>query len=467
MGRALMVRVGVGRTFRKRTTNLDRISSAWPVLRVVDPTAAPQLLLDTLHKTVYRTDLALLLRHPEDGVYCVEATSGYPGKDLSWVQFTQDSPLIRHLVAHPVTTRHDQLVMLPWFNFLPGPEREAMAELGPTVIEPLSSEKGLAGFLVLAQRRSRHNNRYLGTDRSRWRWAGLSAADRVRLASIIEGWWVNQRGWTAQPPPGLALPLPRELDQATHIEQTARGVAHDLNNILTTIISHAQLLEQEPKGADIKSHAAAIRQAGLDGAASVLRMGRLPDRPAELEFHKIEVNEIIRSTLYTIEPRWRQGRISYLSGAPLRAQLQTAMGATDAHTRPAGPAPVLQVTLRPAGHVWASPTELRRVLTNLLTNAVESLPQQNGSIEVTSCRDGGQAVIKVNDNGAGISPEIRGRIFEPYFTTKGRRGRGLGLSISQGILSRHGGQLEVESKEGCGSTFTILLPQAELEESPQ
>ena len=114
-----------------------------------------------------------------------------------------------------------------------------------------------------------------------------------------------------------------------------------------------------------------------------------------------------------------------------------------------------------------SPTELRRVLTNILTNAVESLPQQNGRIDITSGRDRCHAVIKVSDNGAGISHELRGRIFEPYFTTKARRGRGLGLSICQSIVSSHGGILEVESKEGCGSTFTILLPQAESETGHQ
>ncbi len=87
-------------------------------------------------------------------------------------------------------------------------------------------------------------------------------------------------------------------------------MAHDLNNILNIIISHAQLLEEEQKEADIRRHAAAIRQAGQDGAESVLRMRRMPDRPPDLEFHRLEVNELIRTTLYILEPHWRQGRVT-------------------------------------------------------------------------------------------------------------------------------------------------------------
>ena len=72
--------------------------------------------------------------------------------------------------------------------------------------------------------------------------------------------------------------------------------------------------------------------------------------------------------------------------------------------------------------------------------------------------DGGRAVIRVKDNGAGISPSILGRKLEPHFTNQGERGSGLGLSIGQDIMARHGGKLEVESQEGEGSTLTILLP---------
>ena len=342
--------------------------------------------------------------------------------------------------------------------------------MGPSYSSPISNERGLTGLLVLGRRNTGRSGNLERVHPQRT-WAGLSDADRARLAAIFEVWEPIQQHRTVQPRPGLALPLPGEMNRAIYSgdipEQTARGVAHDLNNILTIIISHAQLLEEEQKEADIRRHAAAIRQAGQDGAESVLRMRRMPDRPPDLEFHRLEVNELIRTTLYILEPHWRQGRISYLSNVPFRGPLQTAIGATPAHPGHTDPAPELQVTLLPGGYILGSPTELRRVLTNILTNAVESLPQQNGRIDITSGRDRCHAVIKVSDNGAGISHELRGRIFEPYFTTKARRGRGLGLSICQSIVSSHGGILEVESKEGCGSTFTILLPQAESEAGHQ
>ena len=461
MGRALIVRIGVGGRFKKPATKLSRTSSAWPTLVALGPSERPQLLLDALRKSLRHKDLALILRDPKDDVFRVQAVCGYRGKDFSSMQLNQDSPLMRHFVAHPVTTRYDQLERLPWFKFLPMPEQEAMAELEAGVIEPLSTETGLAGILVLGQRRPK---RSMGAERMQWRGALLSRADRIRLATIIEGWWLRHQLRKEQQSPTVTAQAPRQADQLTHLEQTTRGLAHDLNNILTIIISHAQLLEDEEPGSEAKGHAAAIREAGLYGAQSVLRMRGLQGRPADLDLRRVEVNEIIRSTLQMIDPRWRQGRISYPSGLGDYGFLRLASGTTAAHGGTKGPPPALVVTLRPAGYIFGSAMELRRVLTNIVSNAVDALPSEDGRIVIDSRQDGERAIINIKDNGAGIPPSNMRRIFEPYFTTKGRSGRGLGLSISQGILARHGGTLEVESREGRGSTFTILLPLTKLED---
>ena len=418
------------------------------------------MLLDAMRQSLRHEDLALILPDPKDDVFRVQAICGYRGKDFSTVQFTQDSPLVRHFGAHPVTIQYGQLERLPWFKFLPTPEQEAMAELESGVIEPLSTESGLAGLLIIRRRR---RNRSLGAERMQWRGPLLSRVDRIRLATLIDVWWLRYQLRKGQRhPPGITQ-QPMEADQLTHLEQTTRGLAHDLNNILTIIISHAQLLENEVPGIEFRGHAAAIRQAGIDGAQSVLRIRGFQDRPADLDSRRVEVNEIITSTLQLMEPRWRQGRISYPSGVGGHGFLQLASGTTAAYGGTKGPQSALVVTLRPTGYIWGSLTELRRVLTNIVSNAVDALPSENGRIEIDSRRDGERAIINIKDNGAGIPPSNMGRIFEPYFTTKGRRGRGLGLSISQSIVSRHGGKMEVESRERRGSTFTILLPLAKLE----
>jgi CheY-like chemotaxis protein/anti-sigma regulatory factor (Ser/Thr protein kinase) len=107
---------------------------------------------------------------------------------------------------------------------------------------------------------------------------------------------------------------------------------------------------------------------------------------------------------------------------------------------------------------------LREVLINLVLNAVEALPK-GGKIAVRTFSDDGWVGLAVSDTGVGMPPEVRERALEPFFTTKGPRSTGLGLSESYGILQRHGGKLTVESAEGHGSTVTVHLPVAPRAES--
>ncbi len=121
--------------------------------------------------------------------------------------------------------------------------------------------------------------------------------------------------------------------------------------------------------------------------------------------------------------------------------------------------------LRPLPEVWADPDQLKEVLVNLLTNACEAMPQ-GGTITIqegeTFLQSVGQVVtIQVSDNGPGIPEAIQDKIFQPFFTTK-EEGTGLGLSIATRILGEHGGWLDLESREGQGTTFTLNLPYRKI-----
>ena len=100
---------------------------------------------------------------------------------------------------------------------------------------------------------------------------------------------------------------------------------------------------------------------------------------------------------------------------------------------------------------------LREVLMNLMLNAVEALPK-GGEITLRTFSEDGWVGLAVSDTGVGMSPEVRERVLEPFFTTKGPRSTGLGLSSSYGILQRHGGKLMIESAESRGTTVTVRLP---------
>ncbi|MBI5443006.1 MAG: response regulator [Deltaproteobacteria bacterium] len=105
--------------------------------------------------------------------------------------------------------------------------------------------------------------------------------------------------------------------------------------------------------------------------------------------------------------------------------------------------------------------QIRQVMLNLLNNAMQAMPKGGGRIRVSTELTGESILIRLQDTGTGIAPEHLGRIFEPFFTTKPpSKGTGLGLPISQAIVQRHGGTMDVESTPGQGTTFTVALPLA-------
>ena len=104
------------------------------------------------------------------------------------------------------------------------------------------------------------------------------------------------------------------------------------------------------------------------------------------------------------------------------------------------------------------PDQLAQVFLNIVINAVEAMPDGGLlTIRAAKTRDGKSVYVTFTDNGPGIDEQTKTSIFEPFFTTK-HTGTGLGLAISYGIVERHGGQIEVKSKPGAGSTFSVRLP---------
>ena len=119
----------------------------------------------------------------------------------------------------------------------------------------------------------------------------------------------------------------------------------------------------------------------------------------------------------------------------------------------------LKTYLRSVSSIEGNPDEIRDVIINLLLNAVEAMPQ-GGDLYLTSEENAGYANIYIQESGVGIPDHIRERILDPYYTTKGDDGIGLGLSLSYAIIRRHGGDIEVTSQKDQGTIFTVRLPLA-------
>jgi signal transduction histidine kinase len=116
--------------------------------------------------------------------------------------------------------------------------------------------------------------------------------------------------------------------------------------------------------------------------------------------------------------------------------------------------------------LWTEPNQLRQVLINLISNAIQAVKPDTGRVNVIVAKSGADLVVSVQDNGVGIPRENLAKIFEPFFSTKPPgQGTGLGLSVARGIVESLDGRIEVESQLGAGSTFMVYLPRRPITDS--
>ncbi len=216
----------------------------------------------------------------------------------------------------------------------------------------------------------------------------------------------------------------------------ASGVAHDFNNILAVILGRTQLLLRKVEDQDLLKWLKVIEELANDGARTVERMQKFTKmrRPgAETDFQELDVNGIVRDVVEITRPRWKDE--AELKGT--RVEIETDLGNLS----------------KPMGNA----SELKEVLTNMVLNSIEALPQ-GGKVIIKSRMRGNDVQISVKDNGIGMTEEVKKKVFEPFFTTKKDKRNGLGMSVAYGIITRHNGEITVDSQLGEGTTFIIRLP---------
>ncbi len=217
----------------------------------------------------------------------------------------------------------------------------------------------------------------------------------------------------------------------------ASGVAHNFNNILAAILGRVQLLLRYPERMDLRASLELMQKSALDGAAMVKRLQDFARvRVGGGDFQPLDPGELIKDAVDFARPRWETRAIEH------KVQFR------------------VQVEVGECGRVSGSASELREVLQNLIHNAIDAMPG-GGDLTLAVRQQGTMVEFEVVDTGEGMTEEVRTRIFDPFFTTKGAEGLGLGLAESYGIVKRHAGTFQVESRPGAGTRFKVLLPVTE------
>ena len=223
------------------------------------------------------------------------------------------------------------------------------------------------------------------------------------------------------------------------VGQLAAGVMHDVNNALNPLVAAAHLISiHADNPVAVRDYAARIARAAETGVATAARVGRFirqeptseaPD--AALIDLSLSADEVIAMT----RPTWTSRAL----GGTVELRRDLADGAM----------------------ARGLACEVNEALLNLVQNALDAMASAGGGVlGITTRVVGAEAIVEVSDTGAGMTPEVAERAFEPFFTTKGSRGTGLGLSEVYGIMKRHRGRAEIESRPGQGTTVRLVFPLA-------
>ncbi len=227
------------------------------------------------------------------------------------------------------------------------------------------------------------------------------------------------------------------IEKMANIGRLAAGVAHEINNPLQMILAQAgwieELLpEEDPatlKNLDEYQQTVKKIKHHVQRAATITHRLLGFARKINAEQEQVQINEVVEETLSFLEKEAKHNNIAV--DLKLDPQLPTTM--TEGH-------------------------RLQQILLNLIDNALDAIGH-DGKVTITTSQVGQDIAIQIADNGPGIPPEVMKRIWDPFFTTKEQgKGTGLGLAISQNIIRTLGGSLDVESKTGEGTAFTVKVP---------
>lgn len=311
------------------------------------------------------------------------------------------------------------------------PLRFASAGLLSLVIAPLAIENRVIGLLLTARReRTAFSSPICEFLRQLAEHVAL-AAHQANLHGALKQAYDDLR---------QSQHTVMQQERLRALGQMASGIAHDINNAISPVSLYTEsLLEREPDlSPRARDYLTTIQRAIEDVAGTVARMREFyRPRETQLTLARIEVNRLVEQVLQLTQARW--------------SNLPQQRGVFVELRKELSPVPL---------QIMGAEGELRDALTNLLFNAVDAMPDGGvltvRTAEVSGGEDAWPRVeISVGDTGVGMDEETRRRCLEPFFTTKGERGTGLGLAMVYGAVQRHSAELGIDSEPGRGTVFRL------------
>jgi len=315
----------------------------------------------------------------------------------------------------------------------PFPQRLASGGLRSLVIAPLIVENQVFGVLVTARRQAQAFSSGECEFIKQLSEHVALASHQARLYGDLQKAYDDLR---------LSQHTVMQQERLRALGQMASGIAHDINNAISPISLYTEsLLEREPHLSErARGYLATIQRAIDDVARTVSRMREFyREREAQLTLERVELNRAIRQVVELTRPRWSD--LPQQRGSMIDLEMELAEALPE---------------------IMGAEHEIRDALTNLIFNAVDAMPA-GGRItvrtrELVSAEGHSRSLIEVKDTGVGMDEDTRRRCLEPFYTTKGDRGTGLGLAMVYGMIQRHSAEIEIESEIGRGTTVRLSFP---------
>lgn len=396
---------GIGDSIRLAEVDrvLNEFGQALNLIADLEPLVGEEL--GKLRQTVGAERLVLLLADEEEGPFRVYGQRGYAEAEIGDFHWGRQARLVKWLVVNetPLVIAEQSGVV----DFLAGSERELLEQLRIDIAVPLTAMNRLVGLLLVGggrpDREKREFLRQLGPH------LGLALQNALLLRQSR-----------------LRLRRLYRTERLATVGQLAAGAAHEIRNPLTGIRSTIQYLRRDYQDDDQKRELVDELIAEVDRIDQIIAGLLSFARPGEPSLEAVDLAELLRQTAHLVETTARKSRVEMV--LDLREM---------------------------SAPIQADPAQLKQVFLNLFMNAIQAMPD-GGQLRLRLQSTGDGYRVEVADTGAGIPPDDLERIFDPFFTTKAE-GTGLGLAICYGIVSRHGGEIDVESQAGTGTRVTVKL----------
>lgn len=424
--------------FQRRRWDLNRVFEEFTdeLVHLKELTDLTSHVMETVKQVFYVQEISIFLsRDEESELVCVQGLP--PGRAE---RFDRDNTFLDWLEKNDRLVRREFLDLDPRYEPVRETAKAYFRQVDATLCLPLVVSGQLLGIVNLGPKA---NLKSFDTAEINFL-SDLRKAAAIALSNTLRSIAMQEslRRWNAE--------LEKKVEERTRelketqvqliqaeklatIGTLAGGVAHEINNPLTAVLTNVQMLKMSDPVEDPES-LALIEEGARRCQQIIQKLMRYARKTDEAEsYQEVDLNRVIQSVCDFIGYQLKQDNIT----------VELALGSID---------PVLGIS-----------NELEQVFTNLILNAKDAikLSGRPGRIGIRTKPANGQIQIEVADNGIGIKKESLARIFDPFYTTKDvGEGTGLGLTVSSGIVEKHRGRISVTSNEGQGTVFLIQLPVA-------